>query len=407
MSRQGSWEKKIWEDVISTTDNNMSQFGEVVVTNRTPMIELNSAYGTSLRRDIVQLVGSGSKDDVNGTLLTGEISLSTGATINSSSTVLSSEVARYIPGYSAEFGIGMRIPGIPIGEQKVEWGGETLDRLNGFYWREDSEGLKVVRERNGIEAEVTIQGNWNIDKLDGTGPSGYTLDPTRGNIYQVDYTWYGYGNISFSIIGSVRGVQRPIPVHTIQLGEFSGTSITNPTLQLFSRVFNGNTASDITAFLGGRQYSIVGQYRPKYRFTGDTRDSVAVTTANTPLISFRPKAGYNDRTIKVDSYNLLNVGNIPVSVSLIVGATVVGGTWATPTGYTASETAVEANVSLTSITGGFKVYNGDLVGSAREGQSGLGAFYIDIPSNTTLTLIARAFSGSQACYSGLRVKEEW
>ena len=407
MSRQGSWERKIWEDVISTTDNNMSQFGEILVTNRTPKIELNSAYGTSLRRDIVQLVGSGSKNDVNGTLLTGEISISTGATINSSSTVLSSEVARYIPGYSAEFGIGMRIPVLPVGEQKVEWGGETLDGLNGFYWREDSTGLQVVRERDGVEVEVISQSNWNIDKLDGTGPSEYTLDPTRGNIYQVDYTWYGYGNIAFSIIGSVRGVQRPIPVHTIRLGEFSGTSISNPTLRLFSRVSNLGTASNLTAFLGGRQYSIVGQYIPKYRFTGDTRDSVSVGTSVTPLIAFRPKLGFLDRTVKVDSYNLLNTGNIPVSISLVLGATVVGGTWETPTGYTASETAIESNITLTGITGGSKVYNGDLIGSARDGQMGFGDFSIDIPSNTTLVLVGRAFSGSQSCYSGLRVREEW
>ena len=50
----------------------------------------------------------------------------------------------------------------------------------------------------GFVASKTIdtripQSSWNIDKLDGTGPSGYTLDLTKMQMLYLDYSWYGAG----------------------------------------------------------------------------------------------------------------------------------------------------------------------------------------------------------------------
>ena len=39
------------------------------------------------------------------------------------------------------------------------------------------------------------QSSWNIDKCDGTGPSGYNLDLTKMQMFYMDYSWYGAGFI--------------------------------------------------------------------------------------------------------------------------------------------------------------------------------------------------------------------
>jgi hypothetical protein len=39
------------------------------------------------------------------------------------------------------------------------------------------------------------QANWNIDPLDGTGPSGFTLDPTKAIILVIDFEWLGVGQV--------------------------------------------------------------------------------------------------------------------------------------------------------------------------------------------------------------------
>ena len=41
------------------------------------------------------------------------------------------------------------------------------------------------------------QEDWNIDKADGTGPSGFILDMTKIQMAYIDYSWYGAGKIRF------------------------------------------------------------------------------------------------------------------------------------------------------------------------------------------------------------------
>ena len=39
------------------------------------------------------------------------------------------------------------------------------------------------------------QADWNLDRCDGSGKSGYTIDPTRMQMFYMDYSWYGAGFI--------------------------------------------------------------------------------------------------------------------------------------------------------------------------------------------------------------------
>lgn len=43
------------------------------------------------------------------------------------------------------------------------------------------------------------QSAWNIDKFDGTGPSGYTLDLSKMQMFYIDYSWYGAGFIRWGM----------------------------------------------------------------------------------------------------------------------------------------------------------------------------------------------------------------
>jgi hypothetical protein len=46
------------------------------------------------------------------------------------------------------------------------------------------------------------QSQFNIDRLDGTGPSGFTVDTGKMHMVGIQYTWYGAGFIDFMIRGS-------------------------------------------------------------------------------------------------------------------------------------------------------------------------------------------------------------
>lgn len=46
------------------------------------------------------------------------------------------------------------------------------------------------------------QSDFNLDKLDGTGPSGYTVDLTKMQMFYIDYSWYGAGFIRWGMRGT-------------------------------------------------------------------------------------------------------------------------------------------------------------------------------------------------------------
>lgn len=54
--------------------------------------------------------------------------------------------------------------------------------------------------RKFVVRELRIpQTNFNLDRLDGTGPSGYSIDPTKVQMIFMDYTWYGAGFVRWGI----------------------------------------------------------------------------------------------------------------------------------------------------------------------------------------------------------------
>jgi hypothetical protein len=60
--------------------------------------------------------------------------------------------------------------------------------------------------KSGIILTKTVdtrvpQDEWNIDKCDGTGDSGYNLDLSRIQMCYIDYSWYGAGKIRFGFKG--------------------------------------------------------------------------------------------------------------------------------------------------------------------------------------------------------------
>jgi hypothetical protein len=45
------------------------------------------------------------------------------------------------------------------------------------------------------------QSLWNLDKMDGTGASGYNIDLSRMQMFYIDYSWYGAGSIRWGLRG--------------------------------------------------------------------------------------------------------------------------------------------------------------------------------------------------------------
>jgi len=78
-----------------------------------------------------------------------------------------------------------------------------FDANNGIFFEDTGTGYQIVRRTYVTGSAVdnnVAQSSWNVDKLDGTGESGYTLDPTKATIMFMDFEWLGMGSVRVGFV---------------------------------------------------------------------------------------------------------------------------------------------------------------------------------------------------------------
>jgi hypothetical protein len=193
----------------------------------------------------------------------------------------------------------------------------------------------VIRTYTGgsvNNSRFVAQANWNGDKLDGTGPSGITLDLTKTQILFFDVEWLGVGNVRCGFI--ING--QSIICHTFQNANI-GTTVymQTATLPLRYEITNtGATASSSTLTMICATVISEGGYdqvtSPQIaRPTGN-----GVTIANntgltfTPLISIRLNSSYFGAVIVPSIVNFVATAQGTYEVVLVRNGTLTGATFA-------------------------------------------------------------------------------
>lgn len=388
-----------------------SQFNELRVARKFPIVELTSVYGVSALRDIVTTTGGGTvTNDAT------EYNVSTTASGIDSAILESALRGRYEPGFAGEAGIGVRIPTAPTGTQIARWG--MFDTENGAFFGSTSTNIFVAIRRGGFDTVIN-QSAWNVDPLDGTGPSGATLSLAKGNIYQVVFTWYGYGVVEFRVVlpDPTTLAQEVITVH--RFSPTAQTSIIDPNQPLRAEVDNSGTATIFNLFVGGRQYNIIGKYEPTFRVTSERRTITNVTTTLTPVISFTRKAVFptgsaraNSVEVNLEEINI--IGSADLAYQVLLGGTLDGAFVNYPTATTIipdSETALLVNTTSTTISGGEVVFqgvtSGGMSGTRVLATSELLDFTLPIDEVVTLAVVRIAGSATNTVNASFSVTESW
>ncbi len=77
-----------------------------------------------------------------------------------------------------------------------------FDDSNGAFFEDDAGTIKVTLRSNdsGSPVEETEeQSAWSLDTMDGSGPSGITLDFSKGQIFVIDFQWLSLGTVRFGV----------------------------------------------------------------------------------------------------------------------------------------------------------------------------------------------------------------
>jgi len=222
-----------------------------------------------------------------------------------------------------------------------------FDDENGIYLEQISAGVAVVLRSftsGSVVNTSVVQANWNIDPLDGTGPSGLTLDLTKFLIVFIEFGWLGGAGVRIGIYLDGEATY----VHSFDLSANSTVFMTTPVLPLRWEI--ASTAASAGGSLiqtCGAAYSEGGFSPTGYVGSRGTLVSRGVTTSPLPVVSVRLKTAYA-RGLLLPLGASAQVTSIDdVICQVVVGGTLTGANW-NDTDLDATEFDVEA----TAITGG-------------------------------------------------------
>lgn len=204
---------------------------------------------------------------------------------------------------------------------------------NGIFLRQNgTTNLQLVRRTStsGSLVDNTVnQSAWNLDKLDGTGPSGLTLDVTKVFILVIDCQFLGMGRVrvGFDIGGVI------VPVHQF----LNANVLTTPYMQSLTlpiQMLVTTASAAKTAYFKCASVSSEGGTENVSAFPFATAEQTvtAGSATRTHILSIRPKTTFNAITNRtkfaLESIKLLVTGSNQVLWELAIGATFSAGpTW--------------------------------------------------------------------------------
>lgn len=248
---------------------------------------------------------------------------------------------------------------------------------NGVYFERDGTSLYFV-ERSIVTGSVVntrvAQASWNQDKLDGTGPSGITLDASKAQILYADIEWLGLGTVRMGFV--INGVF--VPAHNFHHANLINTTyITTASLPLRYEMTNTAATASVSTLkqvcstviseggyeLRGRQQAVANV----------VTSPTTLTTAGTsyPVISLRLKSTRLDGIVILTAISMLGItNNANYKWEVVEAGTTTGGTWVSA----GTKSSVEYNRTGTS----FAIGSGNVLASGFFQGSNQGSTSIDI-----------------------------
>jgi len=239
---------------------------------------------------------------------------------------------------------------------------------NGYYVEVSGTATPFLVQRSSNTGSVVntrvAQADWNVDKLDGTGPSAYTLDMTKAQLSWFDFEWLGVGTVraGFLIDGEL------IHCHSFHhANAITSTYMSTATLPCRYEIENlDTTGTDSTlkqicsTVLSEGGYDLRGKGRSVSQAINAPYD---LTNSGIlyPTVAIRLKSSTPDAVAVLNGISVLGItNNANYRWELINGATTVsGGAWVSA----GADSPIEVNTTATGISGGQSLVHGFVAGS--------------------------------------------
>lgn len=272
---------------------------------------------------------------------------------------------------------------------------------NGVFLEQANSAIRFVVRSQGSGSVVdnyAEKSNWNMDKLDGTGPSGLTLDLTKSQIFFSDIEWLGVGSVRCGFV--VNG--QLIHCHTFNHANInSDVYMTTACLPVRYEIENiGLSATNsvlkqiCTSVISEGGYELRGRGRTVGTDVTTVRD---LTTAGTfyPVMAIRLKSNRLDAIVTPKNISLLGVGNATrFRWKIVQDATITGAVWTS----VSADSAVEYNANNSATMSGGTDLTSGYIGVTNQSSSSIelppGQFKFQLErnglTNTPMTFVLAA-----------------
>lgn len=285
-----------------------------------------------------------------------------------------------------------------------------FSRKNGLYLEQHgSEVYLVLRSfSSGEVVENRVpQSQWNIDQVNGDGPSDFTLDLTKGQIFWSEFEWLGLGSVRAGFVFDGYFV----PVHQFNHANLiDKVYMTTASLPLRYEIENTGATTSASSFkqVCATVISNGGFFKPVEVWSA-VRQSATFGTSYYPLVAVRLAAGREDSVIIPDVLDISPNGSGDFEYALIRNpATLDGGSWITH----APKNNAQYNVTATAMTGGTIIAQGYFSSTNQTSASAaftdsknfayqLGRSNAETPVSDVMVLAIRILSGTSSAKSSI------
>lgn len=385
---------------VTFDGTNVDAFGRLRVSNPYTLFDAQSRFGADNSYSYVTGTGGTTAYNTNKS----SVSLNTTTTSGSTAVAQTFRVFPYQPGKSL---LTLQTFTMAAGKTNLVQRIGYFGAQNGIYLAQGETGtattlaftIRTYTSGSVNSTRTVTQANWNGDKLDGTGPSGVTLDVTKTQILWFDIEWLGVGNARCGFI--ING--QYIVCHTFQNSNFqTEVYIQTAILPLRYEITNtGATASSSTLQMicstvisegGYEQISAPYIARP-------SGNGVAIANNTgltyTPVISIRVNSSYYGAVIIPSLVNFAATYAGTYEVVLLKNPTLTGATWAAGT---ISSGMVDTDTAATvAVTTADNIVQTDYVVSTNQGSVPIIApfgYNFDLQLGYTASLTGNGFASS-------------
>ena len=382
-------------------------FSRLRVANTTTIFDSSSQYGNKTIDWDGLAVGTGS---ISNVLASSSVRLSTGGTASGAKYTRQSRVYhRYQPGKSL-LSLHTFVMGAATANLRRRIG--YYDANDGIFLEQLSTGPSIVLRSStsgSVVDTAVLQANWNVDKFDGTGVSGITLDLTKTQILVIDLQWLGVGRVrvGFDIAGTIMYAHQFLNANTT----FTTVYMKTASLPCTQEIENTGVTAGTNTFdaICNSVISEGGFDQDRgYDFGASNGTTTIAVTTRRPVLTIRaattgPNSVRNTGQIRPSHIHIRAITN-SVFFEVVRNATTLTG--AAYTARDATYSIAEFDVAATAISGGQLVDQGFAdpmsTGGGTSGYTTFGDLGHLLPlvytglSNTqeTLTIVCTSMTGT-------------